>query len=105
MSVLSKPYFHDEEWAFAHLESVLWPEGLLCLHCGGVDRISKVKANPAKRVRFGLHNCGDCGKQFTVKVGTAFEHSRNSAAQVLAGGASALLFKEARVSSPAAPYS
>ena len=41
-----------------------------------MDRISKIKANPAKRVRYGLHKCGDCGKQFTVKVGTVFEHAR-----------------------------
>lgn len=76
MSVLSKPYFHDEEAAFAHLESVLWPTGPVCPHCGGMDRISKIKANPAKRVRYGLHKCGDCGKQFTVKIGTVFEHAR-----------------------------
>lgn len=25
MSVLSKPYFHDEAMTFAHLEGVLWP--------------------------------------------------------------------------------
>lgn len=76
MSVLSKPYFHDEEAAFAHLESVLWPNGPTCPHCGGMDRIGKIKANPAKRVRYGLHKCGDCKKQFTVKVGTVFEHAR-----------------------------
>ena len=76
MSVLSKPYFHDEEAAFAHLEAVLWPDGPVCPHCGGVDRISKIKANPSKRVRYGLHKCGQCGKQFTVKVGTVFEHGR-----------------------------
>lgn len=76
MSILSKPYFHDEEAAFAHLEAVVWPEGPVCPHCGGVDRISKIKANPEKRVRYGLHKCGQCGKQFTVKVGTVFEHAR-----------------------------
>ncbi len=76
MSVLSKPYFHDEEAAFEHLEAVLWPNGPVCPHCGGVDRISKIKANPSKRVRYGLHKCGQCGKQFTVKVGTVFEHGR-----------------------------
>jgi transposase-like protein len=76
MSVLSKPYFHDEEAAFAHLESQIWPGGPVCPHCGGVDRISKIKANPAKRVRLGLHKCGQCGKQFTAKVGTVFEHAR-----------------------------
>lgn len=76
MSVLSKPYFHNEEAAFAYLESVIWTDGAVCPHCGGIDRITKVKANPEKRIRVGLWRCGDCKKQFTVKVGTVFEHAR-----------------------------
>jgi transposase-like protein len=76
MSVLSRPYFHDEAKAFEYLESVLWADGCACPHCGGVDRITKVKANPAKRIRLGLWRCGDCKRQFTVKVGTVFEHAR-----------------------------
>lgn len=76
MSVLSKPWFHDEEAAFAFLEGEIWPNGPVCPHCGGVDRIIKIKANPAKRVRYGLHQCRDCKGQFTVKVGTVFEHAR-----------------------------
>jgi transposase-like protein len=76
MSVLSKPYFHDEEKAFEYLESVLWTDGPVCPHCGGTDRNTKVKANPAKRIRFGLWRCGDCKGQFTAKIGTVFEHAR-----------------------------
>jgi transposase-like protein len=76
MSVLSKPYFHNEEAAFAYLESVLWVAGAICPHCGGTERITKVKANPAKRIRHGLWRCGDCKSQFTVKIGTVFEHAR-----------------------------
>ncbi|MGQ0560118.1 MAG: IS1595 family transposase [Sphingosinicella sp.] len=76
MSVLSRPYFHDEAAAFDHLESVIWPEGPVCPHCGAVDRITKVRANPARRIRLGLHRCGHCKGQFTVKVGTVFEHAR-----------------------------
>jgi transposase-like protein len=76
MSVLSKPYFHDEEQAFAYLESVLWADGAVCPHCGAVDRLTKVKANPAKRIRVGLWRCGHCKGQFTVKMGTVFEHAR-----------------------------
>ncbi len=76
MSVLSKPYFHDEAAAFAHLESVIWANGVTCPHCGACDRISAIKPNPAKRVRIGLKKCGHCKKQFTVKVGTVFEHAR-----------------------------
>tara|TARA_R110002074_G_scaffold54006_5_gene134914 strand:+ start:3417 stop:4370 length:954 start_codon:yes stop_codon:yes gene_type:complete len=75
MSVLSKPYFHDEEAAYAKLESLLWVDGPICPHCGGVESIYKIKANKEKRVRIGLHKCGQCRKQFTVKVGTVFESS------------------------------
>ncbi len=76
MSNLSAPYLHNEEAAYGFLESVLWPDGPVCPHCGGTGRITKVKANPEKRVRVGLHRCGDCKKQFTVKVGTVFEASK-----------------------------
>ena len=76
MSVLSRHHFHDEEAAFAFLEEALWPQGPVCTHCGAMDRISKIKANPEKRVRYGLHKCGHCKKQFRVTVGTVFEHAR-----------------------------
>ncbi len=76
MSALSRPEFHNEEAAFAHLEEIIWGDEAACPHCGGLDRITKVKANPAKRIRVGLWRCGDCKKQFTVKVGTVFEHMR-----------------------------
>jgi len=76
MSVLSRPIFHDESAAFEHVERVLWPEGPVCFHCGCTGRISAIKPNPAKRVRYGLKKCGDCGKQFTVRMGTIFEESK-----------------------------
>ncbi|MEM9094166.1 MAG: IS1595 family transposase, partial [Pseudomonadota bacterium] len=76
MSILSKAYFHDEAAAFEYLENILWPDGPVCPHCGGYERISKIKANPEKRVRQGLHKCGQCKKQFTVRVGTVFEASK-----------------------------
>ena len=55
MSVLSRPEFHSEEAAFAHLEKIVWAGMPVCPHCGGVDRLTSVKANPAKRIRVGLH--------------------------------------------------
>lgn len=76
MSVLSKPYFHNEESAFTYLEGIVWADGAVCPHCGGLDRITKVKANPERRIRVGLWRCGNCKGQFTVKVGTVFEHMR-----------------------------
>src|SRR3954464_2028702 len=76
MSVLSRPYFHDEEAAFAFLEGKLWPQGPVCAHCGGMDRATKGKANAENRIRAGLYRGGHGKKQFTVKVGTVFEHAR-----------------------------
>ena len=76
MSALSRPEFHDEAKAFAHLESIVWAEGTVCPHCGALDRLTRVKANPAKRIREGLWRCGHCKGQFTAKIGTVFEHAR-----------------------------
>ena len=76
MSALSRPEFNSEEAAFAHLEKIVWAGMPVCPHCGGVDRITKVKANLAKRIREGLWRCGQCKGQFTAKVGTVFEHMR-----------------------------
>jgi transposase-like protein len=76
MSVLNAPHFHDEAAAFERVEKVLWPEGPICPHCGCTGRISSIKPNPEKRVRYGLKKCGDCKKQFTVRMGTIFEESK-----------------------------
>jgi transposase-like protein len=74
-SALSNPIFHNEAAAYRHVEARIWPNGPFCPHCGCTDRISAIKPNPEKRVRIGLKKCGDCKKQFTVKVGTVFESS------------------------------
>jgi transposase-like protein len=76
MSVLSQAQFHDEATAFAYVEAALWPNGPVCPHCGGFERISAIAPNPAKRVRIGLKFCGQCRKQFTVRMGTIFEESK-----------------------------
>ena len=76
MSILSAPHFHDEAAAFARVEKVIWPQGPVCHHCGCMGRISAIPPNPEKRVRFGLKRCGDCKKQFTVRMGTIFEESK-----------------------------
>lgn len=70
MSVLSKPYFHDEAQAFAFVEAVIWAKGVVCPHCGGFERIYDLT-----KTRIGLKKCGQCRKQFTVRVGTIFEDS------------------------------
>ena len=71
-SNLSAPHFHDEEKAFAYVEARVWPEGPVCPHCGGVERISKMQG---KSTRMGLYKCYQCRKPFTVRMGTIFESS------------------------------
>jgi transposase-like protein len=76
MSILNAPYFQDEQAAFDHVEGIIWPNGPVCHHCGCMGRITTVKPNAEKRVRFGLKRCGDCKKQFTIRMGTIFEESK-----------------------------
>jgi len=85
MSVLSQPHFHDEAKAFEFLESIVWADGVTCPHCGVIGgrvydlagvRGKPSKKNPEGAIRHGLKKCGECRKQFTVKVGTVFEHAR-----------------------------
>src|SRR5450631_1715538 len=83
MSILNESHFHDEEAAIAKLESIVWPDGPVCPHCGheGETYVVKgVRTKPSKKhpegiVRHGLRTCKECRKQFTVKVGTLFEDS------------------------------
>jgi transposase-like protein len=83
MSVLSRPYFHDEAAAFEHVEEILWPQGPVCPHCGSVDKhykLAGVRTKPSKKnpngvERHGLYKCAACRGQFTVRMGTIFEES------------------------------
>jgi transposase-like protein len=71
-SVIEAKTFHDEAAAYAWVESHVWPQGPICPHCGGVERIGKMAGSAT---RIGLYKCYQCRKQFTVKVGTVFEAS------------------------------
>jgi transposase-like protein len=75
MSILSAPHYHNEEAAYAYVEARLWPNGPVCPHCGGFERISKMSG---KSTRIGTYKCYQCRKPFTVKVGTIFEASHVS---------------------------
>lgn len=72
-SLFDLPRFKDPDTAREHLESVRWPSGPICPHCGAMDRITTLKG---KSHRPGLYECGHCRDQFTVTVGTVFERSK-----------------------------
>lgn len=71
-SVFDAKHFQNEEAAYAYVEARIWPNGPVCPHCGGVERIGKLEG---KSTRVGVYKCYQCRKPFTVKVGTIFESS------------------------------
>jgi transposase-like protein len=71
-SILSQPFFHNEEAAYEYVESRVWPKGPVCPKCGVIGRAGKLGG---QSTRIGVWKCYDCRKPFTVKVGTIFESS------------------------------
>jgi transposase-like protein len=61
-----------EQRAVSLIERRAWPDGPICPHCGGTRRIY---ALTGRSTRVGLRKCGDCRRQFTVRIGTFFEGS------------------------------
>lgn len=73
MSHLNQPHFKSPELARKYLESVRWPDGPVCPHCGVVDSAYKLQGEAH---RDGVYKCAECREQFTVTVGTVFERSK-----------------------------
>lgn len=71
-SILSQPFFHNEEAAYEFVEARLWPHGAVCPHCGEIGRAGRLQG---ASTRIGTWKCYGCRKPFTVKVGTIFESS------------------------------
>lgn len=69
---LTNPIFTNEDAARAHFESLRWPNGPVCPHCGSVDRATELKG---KSTRPGVYKCRDCAKPFTATIGTLYERS------------------------------
>jgi transposase-like protein len=63
--------FQDSFAAADYLESIRWPDGPTCPHCGVQDE----KHYRLKHATRKLWKCRACRKQFTVTVGTIFEGS------------------------------
>jgi transposase-like protein len=76
------PKYTNEEAAREHLESVRWPQGPFCPHCGSFNakRLPPVRRKATAKhpasVRKGVVQCRDCREQYTVTVGTVFERSK-----------------------------
>ncbi|MFI4934199.1 MAG: IS1595 family transposase [Caulobacterales bacterium] len=71
---LRDPIYHDENAARAYLESLLWPHGPVCPHCGVIDKATAMKG---ATTRPGLYKCKtkECRKPFTVTMKTVMERS------------------------------
>jgi transposase-like protein len=71
VDLFAEPHFQNDEAARAMLESIMWPEGPVCPHCGVVNHCYKTK-------RPGAYRCGEkwCRKVFTVTMRTVMERSK-----------------------------
>ncbi|MGO9118022.1 MAG: IS1595 family transposase [Desulfomonilaceae bacterium] len=63
-----------EDQARDFIETIRWPNGPICPHCGGT-KIGSVAHNQGKKIRAGLYTCLSCIKQFTVTVDTVMQDS------------------------------
>jgi transposase-like protein len=70
---LTDPIYHDADKAREHIETLHWPHGPNCPHCGSVEKITKLQG---KSTRPGVYKCNNCEKPFTVTVGTVMEDSK-----------------------------
>lgn len=82
--------YSNEDAAREFVESLLWPDGVVCPHCGlmgeaykltltektpeEVAQLKKAKKR-VQKTRKGLWKCASCRKQFTVTVNTIFSDS------------------------------
>lgn len=69
---LTDPIFTDADKAREHLESIRWPDGPVCTHCGAVEKVYRLEG---KSHRPGLYHCNNCNGAFTVTTGSVMESS------------------------------
>jgi transposase-like protein len=71
MDVFSAAHFRDDTEARKVLESILWPSGPVCPHCGVIGHSYATK-------RAGVYRCAEaaCRKDFTVTMRTVMERSK-----------------------------
>lgn len=61
--------FPSEEACAEHLASTRWPDGTVCPWCSSARRFVRI-------TRYHRYRCGDCRREFSVRKGTIFEHSK-----------------------------
>jgi len=66
----------DELAAVEFFETQRWGANPVCAHCGSGNVYKMTDAKTGKRSKRFLWRCRDCGKQYTVRVGTVYEDSR-----------------------------
>jgi transposase-like protein len=77
------PYFHDEAAAWELMESLRWPNGPECPHCGEIDRATYLTPRNGHRTTSTgavsyrrIWKCQACKRKFSVLVGSIFEDSK-----------------------------
>lgn len=71
--------------AYSYMESLRWPDGPICPHCGSVEKhyfLTPKSGTGARKTRTGaltqrrVWKCKTCRKQFSVTTGTVFHGSK-----------------------------
>lgn len=82
LSTIAKQY-SDEEAAWLFFESIRWPNGPICPHCGVVNhayylepKAGNRKTSTGKASYRRVWKCADCREKFSVLVGSVFEDSK-----------------------------
>lgn len=80
MNALTASHFTNDDAARAMVESIRWPHGPVCGHCGEFGRRYATK-------RPGRYRCGNptCRRDYTVTTGTVMESSHIGLAKWLTG--------------------
>lgn len=66
----------NELAAVEFFEAQRWGECPCCVHCGSVNVYKMMDRKTGERSKRFLWRCHDCGRQYTVRIGTVYEESR-----------------------------
>jgi transposase-like protein len=66
----------NELAAVEFMENQRWGDTPACVHCGSVAVYKMMDSKTGQRNSRFLWRCRDCGKQYTVRIGTVYEESR-----------------------------